>query len=701
MNRSQKSELKIVFVDKISLSSLMTLLAFGRTPQTIWHFEPIGRFFRLLVKGLCRLGLLCNQVRQIDRWIGEMRDSAGENVYIKLLSVANSISTSIEREELANDPMIKAMGFELHTDKILLYLSKAIEEKISVECFRICMVEWMMRTQLKVPPTKCFLLVERMKWFRYLHKYSESKGIQIVWYGSSSFWPIVKSLARGFTTFIRKMRGVMGVIRNKSLHSNTEIPRTLRRESSGKQKSGQATIAMRYCFRKLSFNPMERSELFWLEGSGIPYSEVLLYDYVAATPLDNDTLKQINDRGIRILGRAPGIPAWRPTAFMIEVFIQFLTKIIIIVLKSLERGHWVSAYVVKKLVELGIHYAYWYDFYAAHKVVVNIGTLNTHVGQVLALDALNGVSASYQYAVGHIMGSTRMICSGENVQFVFSPVFEGLWRRIEPPADTYVHTGFIYDSAIKKIHSSDRITQFRNKLTLRGARFIICFFDENSIDRWDVLASNERAAEDYEYLLKWLTEDPTLGIIFKPKVSANLYERIGRVKRWIEYAEETGRCSFLISDTHVGSVFPAEAALMADVCIGILAGATAAMEARLAGVPTVLVDREGLKDHPFYDWGDGRIIFEDWDKLRVAVEDFRSHPKKHHRFGDWSAGLKDLDSFQDGKGSLRMGHYISWFYEALKRGKSKETALHMASERFAEQWGRGHVNVGRSTFHKN
>ena len=195
-------------------------------------------------------------------------------------------------------------------------------------------------------------------------------------------------------------------------------------------------------------------------------------------------------------------------------------------------------------------------------------------------------------------------------------------------------------------------------------------------------------------MLKWLIDDSTLGIVFKPKRSQNLFQRISSIKDLIQLALETGRCAFLMDDTSVGSTYPAEAALIADLCVGILSGATAAFEARLAGVPSVLLDVDGFSCHPFYTWGQGRVVFNNWESLCSAIEQYRVAPESHPEFGDWSPGLCDLDPYQDGQASLRLGSYILWVFEALKQRESKMSALKTASAKFESCWGKRHISPG-------
>ena len=258
---------------------------------------------------------------------------------------------------------------------------------------------------------------------------------------------------------------------------------------------------------------------------------------------------------------------------------------------------------------------------------------------------------------------------------------------MNPPVQKYVSTGFIYDNSIQEVRKLPRVQELRRDLESRGAKFILAFFDENTLNSWDIYASNEASSDEYEFLLRWLLDDRTLGIVFKPKKSTNLFERIARVLPLIEKAQGTGRCKFLMSDTLVGRTFPAEAALAADVCIGKLDGSTAAFEASLAGVPSVLIDTEGFRSHPFYAWGKDRVVFEDWKSLRKAVERYRRMPEGYPEFGDWSPALDDLDPYRDEQASLRMGLFISWVYEAVKQGMDKNDAIALASQRFEERWG--------------
>jgi len=357
-------------------------------------------------------------------------------------------------------------------------------------------------------------------------------------------------------------------------------------------------------------------------------------------------------------------------------------------LRGLLRDRRASLWYLIELSALAVDYAYWVDFFATHRVRINVGTINTPVSQMLALDALGGVSVAYQFSTVSDLTASSQFASGGDVQFIFAPAFEPLWRSVRSPAAQILSSGFVYDGALEPVRQRAQAQAVRRALERHGVRYLLCFFDESSINKWEFDFTNEDAAQEYRFLLQWLLDDPTLGLIVKPKHFGDLFERIRSVMPLVEAARQTGRCAFLGSEAVVGHIFPTEAALQADVCIGKLTGGTAAFEAQLAGVPTLLVDTEGLAAHPFYRWGSHGVIFRDWAKLRQAVEQFRRAPNTLPGFGDWSEGLSDLDPFRDGQGTARLGSYIGWLYEALARGASKQEAMAIAGQRYAARWSR-------------
>ncbi len=691
----QDKHLRILFVDQITFSSLLRVWALGRSLQTIWFFEPIAPSAKRLLRAFRRLGLIRAEARQIDHHIGQVRNEDGGTELHKFHEHARSICSRIKRERFANNPLIKAMGSTWATSKVLLYFDKMVEGEVRTECLRIGLVEWLLRTQMQVDPAESVLVIEKIEWFPYLEEFAQSKGIRLVaWVDPLHLGSFASAAERILRIAKQAMHSIARRVWDGLGQRLTANPvESSRRGFHQERQAATPRIAIRYGHRKVSFDPAERSEFFWLDGSGIPFSEVLLYDYCSDEGIDDELKAQISARGVSIFGRGPGIPSWHPTGRMYSVFLRCVFTLCLRSLICGFRGHWPGLYCLLGMMHLAIHFAHWHDFYSKNRVILSVDTLNANVGQALALDALNGLSVSYQYSASNIISPTFLLSAGEDVQFVFSSVFEQLWSSIGAPVHNFAHTGYIYDRAIKTVQHSERVDETRKRLQRRGAEFILCFFDENSVNRWDIPFPDRGAARDYEYLLEWLLSDPALGLVFKPKVSASLFRRIESVSQLIGAAMDTGRCTFLTSETLVGGQYPAEAASMADVCVGKLIGGTAALEARLAGIPTVLIDGYGLHSHPARYRPQNPIVYDEWDSLRAAVERYRAAPEEFPGFGDWSPWLSELDPFQDGQASLRMGSFIRRAHEILKTGESKMTALATAAEEFAQVWGRAHITV--------
>lgn len=675
------SKPRILFVDRLTLTSLAHILFFTRSPKIVWYFEELHPAMKPLLNLFHSIGLMRFEVRKVKHNMRHVKNGTGENMFTKFHEDSRRICATIRRERLSSNPLIKIMASKWPPEKTLLYYETLAEQQIALECIRVGMTAWLIHTQLRHSPDQCVLLIRNRHWFSLLEEYAKSRGIRLLSYGNR-----ISNLSYLEKLCFRQLKFLHRALPSLRCNRKIRSPGDSICKENLQQIPSPPKIGIRYWHRTLSFDPTERSEFFWLEGSGIRYSDVLLYDYISDRPPDDETIRQLERRGIRLLGKGPGIPAWIPTGRMLAVLMRTILAMLSGVFQCLAKGQYVSLYFIRGFLALAVDYAYWYDFYSTNNIRVNIGSYNTRVGQVLALDALNAVSAEFQYSAANTQLPSTQLSAGETVQFLFSPLFRRLWTGIEAPVQQYVFTGFIHDGAASALRNGGRVTQLRKRLQRNGSRFIICYFDENSTPRWDKFTSNEEAAEEYRFFLDWLLADPSLGVVFKPKVSMTLFQRIHGVSELIERAERTGRCLFLTSGALLGSIYPTEAALIADVCVGKVTGTTAALEASLAGVPTVLIDEVGLHSHPLYDWGRGKVVFKDPDSLRSAVQRYRSDPDAFSDFGDWSPILKDFDPFQDGQASLRMSLYIKWIYEALRKGLPREKALAFAEEWFSERW---------------
>jgi len=244
-------------------------------------------------------------------------------------------------------------------------------------------------------------------------------------------------------------------------------------------------------------------------------------------------------------------------------------------------------------------------------------------------------------------------------------------------------SGYSHDHAFARVHQS--AAELRERLYKAGARFVVCFLDENTCEDPRLGLSSLDSAQDYIFLFSRLIEDSELGIILKPKKAATLRSRIAPyIGELLSQALNTGRCILIEEGIVATPTLPCEVTQASDVAIGILLGTTAALESRLAGTPTVLLDHDHLIHHPLRSSG---VVYGDWDSLWSALSTYRTDPSAHRSFGVWSDTMADFDTYCDGRAAERIGSYTACFLEALDQGEGRDTALEKSARAYGDRWG--------------
>lgn len=315
----------------------------------------------------------------------------------------------------------------------------------------------------------------------------------------------------------------------------------------------------------------------------------------------------------------------------------------------------------------------WYKYDGLHAVMAD------------AIKEQGGISAVNQIAFdGYRNFECKINC---DLVFGFSKFSAEIEKDLNSEIPYFLITGYPRDHAKPLLEA--RAREIRRDLQQAGAKKIIFAIDENSIDddRWH--AGHAFQQENYRYVLEKVLEYPWLGAIFKPKAPYTLRHRLGEVNKLLEAAEQTARCIVLESKHYRTTVEPVLlAGLAADVCIhGHLSAGTAALECALAGLPTLLVDREHVPFSKLHQLPKDKVVFENWPStIEAVMEQFKSE-KSIPGFGVWGDFLEELDSFRDGKASYRIGTYLKWLLEGYDQGLSRDAILSNAATRYAEQWG--------------
>ncbi len=696
--------MRVVFVDKLTVGSVCRLLWRLRSCEKLYYFDlpPSTERAKRLIKWLRGVRWTRADVCQVEDNVGSVRDVSGESSWMELRNGYRQLGRWIRTNDFPRNATVQALSAVWDGNRIAQHFHKLIERDLFLEFSRIDMVQWIARAVIDVPLSDCVLCIGRRPWLNHLKHRARSVGVGLISY--CSFWQSDTYSRQGRVLFAKisiLWQLVVGRLRAGKHSANQRQPAPAAASSPsaakatvpGEQVSG-SYILIKYEHGSLSFDKDARSQWFYFHEADLPYSQVILHGLDPDYPPDDRTLQELGQRGIRLDDAAPGSPGWRPSMSTLRRLLVSLLKFGWRLPFHMVRHLNISPVYVREACKLVVQYVAWYEYYAAHSIHINIDSCHGHVGQTLALDELGGVSFAYQYSSSQLV-SVGTHGAGEDVLFVFSDLYEKVYRDVLSSFGRYLRVGYLYDRAIRNCTRSNRLGDIRDQLLSHGAEFVICFFDENSADRWWTWESSQHAGKDYEYLLNWLLEDPTLGVVFKPKRAATLLKRMGHIETLIRQAEATGRCR-IVNDplaNLVDRIFPAEVALIADLSIGKIRGATASLEAALAGCRSVLL-RIGISEHPLLDLGRGHVVFDNWDALREAVEQFRHSREPSPKFGNWAGEINRLDPFRDGHADLRIGSFIADVHRLLDEGLDKHAALEQASDRFAERWGHACVSFG-------
>ncbi|MFQ5786440.1 MAG: hypothetical protein ACE5H1_00515, partial [Thermodesulfobacteriota bacterium] len=456
-----------------------------------------------------------------------------------------------------------------------------------------------------------------------------------------------------------------------------------------------------YTGKTITFDLKERSDFFWLIRANISGSNVLIcFNNSPNEPtfvrLKNNNLRFVIAKNSTVDSntRDFNMPLWNPTPLYKNTrkkYIKVLIKCYLLcgllpLVNKLGLFYFVGmAYFID-------NFAYWYDFFHSNKIKINVNQNDIGKDTIpmnQAMEENDGVSISYQWSDTDDMPSI-MFSRSSNVHFSFGPAYRHPLEEDHSQLDYLIYCGYITDHAFQEVKKD--AYKLRKKILNNGAKFIICFFDENSSDDRMSVITNETSARVHKFFIEKLLEDETIGLILKPGFPNTFYQRMSSINNLIEKAIKTGRCIIIDRGSDLKTdTYPTEAAQAADVCVGLLLSGTVILESYLSGTTAGFLDLEKLYSNPIYQWGKGKVVFDNLDALFSGVQKYRESPESIPGFGDLSSWVKDKTPFKDGDASLRIGQYINWLFEKFKEGETRERAMGYANQKYAEFWGEENV----------
>ena len=540
-------------------------------------------------------------------------------------------------------------------------IDEGITEEASVSrvLFLVSVVHWHMK---KSKCSQSIFVINNRPWFNIYSEYASVYKIKLT--------PIIffnlSFINTSLKNFIRSHVSLYVLIKNLKYNLSVFIGKTDLRSKNMVYIDGRGDISLE--------NNGEKTDFFWYLNSDFPI-ENILYKHLTLSEKEYFTkhgLISVNE-GVslnNIHKRNYIKPRIRYDSRYKDEY-----KLIKLLISSydLDRIYW-SSFFKNYGVKI---YTAWHKFNNIHMAISDAVRDNSGIS-VLSQKAFEGNKViSYR--------------ANFDIYFCYTNYSHEINQQVKSKIKYTVITGFLRDYTSSSL--KNRALQLRKKLQQNGAKKIVFVIDENSSDdsRWHT--GHELQRENYSYILEKVLEVPWLGVVFKPKVSITLRQRLGPVVDLLEKALATGRCHiYEDSGRLTTSAPPVLAGLSADICIhGHLCAGTAGLECVLEGLPTLLIDREGAPYSKLYDLPEGQVIFKDWPSTIDALMEHFNTPEGIAGFGDWSSVINDLDPFRDGMAAYRMGTYLQWLIEGFENNLDREVIMANAAERYKKQWGEDKV----------
>ena len=690
--------MRVVYVEKLDVLSLATIVLRGYAVRRIFFFE-IGASGHACMVLLKAMRILRTRPELVDFTLGTLTNERGENQILKIKDDFRRISFEVCDYEIVRSEFFQRLTSTFDLESLRFFFSKSVGEEIQNTVIYLYVARQHF-LRLGSAGSSCVFLIEREFWSARLCRLAAARGFEAFDYSAginrllySFYGRLLREIGIGLRLYIRAFIRMLRI--NKSAMKKVSEGRVT---PVSRTDEKQPCLAAWYAGQMITFDLDKRSAIFWLLKGSLPRTQVMLYFSRADVPLSDTDAGILKQEGIGYVAlnaaarQSALTPLWLPGKRYKHSIAVLMRNLLGALVQAVRRGQFPPFFLICNMVYFLQQYAYWFDFFESHNVKINLSAYDFskwYGPKNLALRRCGGVSVSYQFANLWLSSVDSGFCS--DVLFAFGPEYRRFFKESGSTVKQLIYNGYPTDYSFTE--TLQHGLALRRELEGRGVTFVICFLDDNSSDNRLAMISNDDSARTYQFFIKKVLADPTLGLVCKPGYPRTLRRRLSSIAALLDAALATKRCVFLDSGTYLSDKYPSEAAQAADVCVGLLFGGTAGMESYLAGTPTVFLNETKSYAHPLYEIDKGRVVFDDINDLYCNIEKFRVAPDSVPGFGDLSAWLPGRVAFRDGNAAGRMGAYLGWLLEELKKGRMREEAISIANERFSNQWGAENIEA--------
>lgn len=663
----KKNKNSVFWVNVLSPSSLYRILRLKISRQSVdirfvkktylgWRIYLCLRFLRIIN----------GQAAKVEYSMGDMRLPTGESLLYGSYRVSSETTVAVV-DRLKESPVYQGLALLLPHNKINLYLEKCVYEEIFPILKFLCIIRWIISNE----KTQCndVIVWPENGFFSDLQRAWPDGEISLV--ANKPF--IDFSRVR---PFVKKLYGL-----GQDIFASV-LPERLRPPSSK-----EPSIAIHYAE---GIDIKRRSDIFWYPHSQIDPERVIVYfDRSYNHPITNEQIKQIESMGMRWVSLCwrRDIPCslksvWRPSLGK-GPFLTAFKKMKVHSKRELGgTGKWLfkaGVYLIKEV-------EYWQAFYRRFNVVVHHDAIECglqNIAQNIALDFVDGVRVGKQGSEFYIPFGAMIGYYPDHIFFSWNSRMPTYLQADRNRTDFCIVSGFPHNASFDKDRNDSHCLQ--KVLKDAGGQFLVTLYD--NMFSIDLHYSKTMMISLYRNFLKWVIEDPEVGLIIKSK-KPHVLDALPEIHDLLASAENTGRC---IQLDNVYGRLPSDAAYGANIAVGIGISSAATEAVITAGCRGVHCELTGLHSHLYYQWGYGNVIFDDLDRLIMALKRYKENPENEPELGDWSSYIDKLDPFRDGRGGERIGTYMRWLLDRFDKGNNRDQAIQYANTLYVKQWGEDKV----------
>ena len=432
------------------------------------------------------------------------------------------------------------------------------------------------------------------------------------------------------------------------------------------------------------FNTTNRSDIFWLQNSGIDSKSIFIYyeNPYAMTQFDEEQSAQefFDMKGIN------QVRLWEWNAPNKNTLYDSILNII----KSVEPSNDIDNWLKKTALQLCNRSSNWSWFFEVHNINIHLDVTESGLETVykqIALHDRDGLSIgrTRSYPVKRV--GTPYYYFLNDIFFVWGNDVAERVKNQNPFLDNVIISGFPYNSNLDDSNCKNDTIDFKTKS--KQTRFNLLLLDTNHSpnDGPHQLIPSTEMVSFYQAILDWVSENEDISLVIKPK-KGYLVDSLPIIKNQIIELERQTERIVLIKKPW--QKMPKSYLDGIDMVIGIAAFfPSAIIECVIQGARAVFYDFANLRFHEadFYQWAENKVVFPDLGKMITALKSYKNDPLSQPELGNWSKRLDELDSFRDDRGGERIGTYMRLLQDGFKEDLHRDDAIAHANGLYAEAWG--------------